>query len=186
MDQNARRKLKIKLDDLIFAFEQNTFQMRHYLDKETGAVLMVTDETRHILDGVYEEIGPDASQGQVKEHLAGREDIPAWQIDAVLEAHQVEEGYGDTVIEVPQVETHEAYEDMADFVDMVSDRRLRERLADAIDGRGAFSRFRHTLGQHPGERERWFAFKEQRMRQRVLDWLESEGIALLDEEDGEA
>ena len=91
MEQDARRKVKIKMEDLIFAFEQNTFKMRHYLDKETGAVLMVTDETRQILDEVYEEISPDASAKQVKEHLAGREDVPAWQIDAVLEAHRVEE-----------------------------------------------------------------------------------------------
>ncbi len=32
------------------------------------------------------------------------------------------------------------------------------------------------LADYSRERERWFEFKDDRMRQRILDWLESEGI----------
>jgi len=101
--------------------------MRYYLDRETGAVLMVTDEARHMLEEVYEEIEGDASLDQIKECLTGRDAVPDWQIDAALEAYRVEEGYGDTVIEVPQLETREAWQDMADFVESVPNFASRDR-----------------------------------------------------------
>jgi len=77
---------------------------------------------------------------------------------------------------VPRAESHEDYQDMGDFIATIRDERLQDRLWDAIRGRGAFRRFKDVLAYHPYERERWFEFKDDRVRQRVLDWLESEGI----------
>lgn len=65
---------------------------------------------------------------------------------------------------------------MEDFIASVADGRLPERLWQAIRGRGAFRRFEDVLAHHPHEREAWFAFRDSRLRQRVLDWLELEGI----------
>jgi hypothetical protein len=41
----------------------------------------------------------------------------------------------------------------------VSDQPLRERLLIAIDGKGAFRRFKDVLLAFPAERERWFAYR---------------------------
>ncbi len=56
-------------------------------------------------------------------------------------------------------------------------RHLQERLQVAIQGRGAFRRFKDVRSSHPQERDRWFRFHDQRLQQRVLDWLDEEGIA---------
>src|SRR5919199_5536889 len=64
--------------------------------------------------------------------------------DALEEADRVERGFGTRYVRVPRDETHEAYRDMEDFILTVGDERLRERLSDAIDGRGAFSRFKRS------------------------------------------
>ena len=53
---------------------------------------------------------------------------------------------------------------------------LRERLSDAIDGRGTFGRFKRVLSAYDDERERWFAFKDARLRERIVAWLADEGI----------
>jgi hypothetical protein len=37
-----------------------------------------------------------------------------------------------------------------------------------------------VLAGYPAERERWFAFKAARVRQRVLAWLADEGIELVE------
>ena len=58
----------------------------------------------------------------------------------------------------------------------VKDAWLRDRLDDAIRGRGAFSRFRNVLEDRKGEQERWFAFKRAWLRKRILTWLDDEGI----------
>jgi hypothetical protein len=83
---------------------------------------------------------------------------------------------------VPTADSRASYRDMEDFIETVSDPRLRSQLAYAIQGRGAFRRFKDTLLAHPSERERWFVFSQVRVRERVLAWLRDEGItAILDE-----
>jgi predicted nucleotidyltransferase len=70
----------------------------------------------------------------------------------------------------------EAYGDMEDFVERVRDPRARELLARAIEGRGAFRRFKDTLLEFPELREAWFAFHDARMERRALRWLADEGL----------
>jgi hypothetical protein len=111
--------------------------------------------------------------------LRGR-NLPEWRKEALQEADQVEAGYGSRYIGVPQADSHEAYRDMQVFISTVQDERLEDRLWRAISGRGAFRYFKDVLTDYPRERERWFEFKDAQVRQRVLDWLESEGIEPID------
>jgi hypothetical protein len=93
----------------------------------------------------------------------------------------VEAGYGIRYVAVPPVDSHEPYEDMADFIVTVTNRRIQERLAEAIAGQHPFRRFKDALLNYPQERERWFAFSAERQRQRALDWLEFIGVQLVGE-----
>lgn len=108
--------------------------------------------------------------------------MPEWEKEILLEADQVEAGYGTRYIAVPEADSSEGYRDMEDFIAAVQDERLQDRLWRAIAGRGAFGRFKDVLSSHFHERERWFEFQETRLLQRVLDWLEAEGIELIIEE----
>jgi hypothetical protein len=65
---------------------------------------------------------------------------------------------------------------MAAFVETVADRRLREMLDLALDGRGAFRRFKAVLSDHPVERERWFAFRQEHLDQDMKEWLAENDI----------
>ena len=96
--------------------------------------------------------------------------------EVLLEADQVEAGYGSRYIAVPEADSNEGYRDMEDFIATVRDERLQDRLWQAIAGRGAFGRFKDVLSSHFHERERWFEFQETRLLQRVLEWLKEEGI----------
>jgi hypothetical protein len=181
MDHNAqgRRKLKVDLEELMFAFESGFGEMRHFLNLETGEVVPVTDETFATLETIYQAMGSDkAASVDLAGWLARRGDLPGWQREALLEADQVEAGFGARFIEIPQLETREAYQDMADFVETVTDSFLHRLLTLAIDGRGAFRRFKTALQDYPAERERWFAFKGARMQERIRDWLETMAVEL--------
>jgi hypothetical protein len=83
--------------------------------------------------------------------------------------------------EIPKVESHEAYKDMEDFIATVRDKHLAELLEVAINGSGAFRRFKDVLLRYPEERERWFHFKDARMQERALEWLDDIGITLSEE-----
>lgn len=72
---------------------------------------------------------------------------------------------------VEPIGSREAYGDMEDFVERVRDPRARELLARAIEGRGAFRRFKDTLLEWPELRQAWFAFHDARLQRRALEWM---------------
>jgi len=70
------------------------------------------------------------------------------------------------------------YRDMVDFVGTVAHPGRADRLEIALQGRGAFRRFKDVLARWPGELERWFAFSEERKRGRARAWLAEEGYTV--------
>ena len=82
---------------------------------------------------------------------------------------------------LPKAESYEGYEDMNAFIGTVNDEHLAELLNVAINGKGAFRRFKDVLESYPKERERWFHFKDDRLKERALEWLEDIDVSLLEE-----
>lgn len=152
------RKLEIDWGELTVAFESGLAEMEYYLDLETGEVLMITEEIRW-----YMEEPLDA-------------ELLGWQQEMLQIAQRIEAGYGTRYIQIPEQERRDAYRDMEWFITTVADQALQDELWRAIQGRGAFRRFKDLLQNHPEERERWFSFKEHRVQERLMEWLEGEGI----------
>jgi hypothetical protein len=64
------------------------------------------------------------------------------------------------------------HKDMADFTELVSDDQAARRLARAINGRGAFRRFKDELHEeYPHLLTAWYAFRDARAARRAVDWL---------------
>jgi len=82
---------------------------------------------------------------------------------------------------IPKAESHEGYEDMQAFIATVKDERIAELLEVAINGKGAFRRFKDVLLNYPEERERWFQFKDDRMEEKALEWLGDIDVSLIEE-----
>jgi len=83
--------------------------------------------------------------------------------------------------QIPKAESREGYEDMQDFIATVEDEHFAELLDVAINGKGAFRRFKDVLLSYPGERERWFKFKDDRKQGRALEWLNDIDVTLSEE-----
>jgi len=82
-------------------------------------------------------------------------------------------------LRIDPVSSREQYRWMERFIATVEDEELRRRLNVAIDGKGAFRRFKDALVNHPVDRERWFAFRSERLRscmayakimRTIIDW----------------
>jgi len=67
-------------------------------------------------------------------------------------------------VRVEPVSSREQYRWMERFIQMLDPGDLRDELVLAIDGRGAFRRFKDVLMVNATERERWFAFRSERLR----------------------
>lgn len=109
-----------------------------------------------------------------KVELAANDIIGA---DAGLSEEEVETGFAEGyLIPIEPLSSQTEYRWMADFADTVTDPRLREMLDLALDGRGAFRRFKTALLDHSAERERWFAFRQERLEQEIMEWLADNDI----------
>jgi hypothetical protein len=83
----------------------------------------------------------------------------------------VEEGDWEHVVE----DSHEGWQDMADFAAAVKDPRSRESLEDAVQGRGAFSRFRRAIDRADLSQE-WNCFVDDRRWGRARQELADLGL----------
>jgi hypothetical protein len=77
---------------------------------------------------------------------------------------------------IDPVSSREQYRWMERFIPMVEDADIQGRLMAAIDGKGAFRRFKDVLMAFAPERERWFAFRSERLRVFMEAWLNAHGL----------
>ena len=143
-----KKTLKIGLDELYDAMENNSYEVEYYLDLETGEILFVSED--------MDDVETVKMKNQIEEEL-GRYEL------------------------IPKAESYEGYRDMQAFITTVEDDHLSELLEVAINGKGAFRRFKDVLLNYPEERERWFQFKDDRMKERALEWLDDIDVTLVEE-----
>ena len=168
-----KRQVNVDLDELAIALDTDFSELHQYLDLETGRIIPIMQEISWELEEIYEEIyDEDGNRVVTLEDYLQRRDDPDWQKEMMLEADRVEQGYGTRYIRVERDDPYGDYRDMERFIGTVEDARLRERLWNAIRGRGAFRRFKDLLARHPQVEEAWFEFKDARLQKRVANWLE--------------
>ncbi len=141
-----KKTLKIDLDELCSAMEDNSHEHEYYLDLETGKILFLSEHT------------DDEETGKLKDKI---------------------EEESDRYERIPKAESHEGHEEMQDFIATVKDERLTALLEVAINGKGAFRRFKDVLLDYPEEREEWFQFKGAKVQERALEWLNDIDVSLI-------
>jgi hypothetical protein len=73
------------------------------------------------------------------------------------------------------------YQWLDEFIKSIEDESVRGRMEAAINGKGAFRRFKDILLTLPDERRRWFEYRDQMMRQRIVEWVREQGVTPLNE-----
>ena len=144
--RGSRRRVPVDWDDLQMALTSNPGEWTCYFDVRSGEVQMVP----------IDRLGED-------DDWPSEEDLD----DALAAGH---------LIHVEPLGSRVEYGWMAEFTGTVGDARLRDRLEVALDGRGAFRRFKNVLLDDPAERERWFALRGERLRAAAWEWLGDLGI----------
>jgi hypothetical protein len=90
------------------------------------------------------------------------------------EFYQSEEEY----ILLPKKRSRDGYQDLLDFIAGVGDTGLKEKLSTAVQGQGAFRRFKDVLLAYPEDRRKWFTFSSERDETRLREWMKENQIAL--------
>jgi hypothetical protein len=168
--------VKINIEEIVEGLESGGGELSYYLDVRTGETILITEGTRSLLRRTLDDVGEDASREEIAAHLAGRTVIPNWQAEEVLRALPIEFGSTDEFVEIPRMPSHDAYRDMADFIESGANPRFRAQLEDAIDGRKPFRHFKEAISLNDSELERWHVYRDDRMQRRAVEWLADIGI----------
>lgn len=131
-------------------------EWNYYLNKKTGEIVEIQREYLSIA----EESEDDDDFGEYQD----------WEQDAIREAVAVLENWGD-YLELPDKEEVNDYRIMENFCYSLEDNKLRNKLCYAIDGKGAFRRFRDALNYHGIEND-WNAYKYETLCGIAREWCE--------------
>lgn len=149
----------------------------YFLDMETGEVMAFSEEIlREAKLRLYDEDSDVMEEDVEYVEFDEEPDLPDWMLDEielVLEILLDEEG---RFIRIPERGSAMAYKSMAEFIETVEDLYLKEELSAALDGRGAFRRFKDILTNYPKERKRWHGYNANVMKREIIEWLNSIGV----------
>jgi hypothetical protein len=108
--------------------------------------------------------------------------IVVWSRDTGIDGYTpVELDELDDLVCIDPLPSYVWYGDMVDFANRISDERAGRRLVRALQGRGAFRRFKDELHEeYPELLPAWYALRDTRARRRAVEWLLEE--SLIDEE----
>ena len=138
------KKLNIDIMEVAVAMESERLISEYYLDTETGDVVVIPDELSRAVS--EDEVDSDG--------------MLDWELELLPVARAVESGSS-------------RYELMQQFVSDREDEELQRLLWVALDGKGAFGRFRYVLDGYPEERDEWYRGKDEAMKILSQQWISS-------------
>jgi hypothetical protein len=166
---------KVKIDRHYFelSFEFGSDETTAYLDTEDGTVILIEDYAeRRLEDVITEEETLEAIEAAIQTHA----ELSDWERKQMLAAVRIEWDDAKRYRAIPKQDSHQEYRDMQEFIWSLEDDHVRELLEVAIQGSGAFRRFKDALYGYPEAQAEWFKFRDERQHQRMLDWFAHEDL----------
>jgi hypothetical protein len=118
----------------------------------------------------------------------GRIDLATGQVHTPLELQYADDEYddetddgdadeatGDGWLWIEPEGSGPGYRDMERFAATVTEPAVAAMLSVALDGKGAFRRFRNTLTRWPDIEDDWYRYSDERRRGRARTWLVDQG-----------
>jgi hypothetical protein len=148
-----------KLDELIDALEGQSDFLFAFLDRETGAVELISDESLSLGDSEPEEIAL----------------LPEWQQEEAELAARIETT--DRYLALPNRFDVNEWNIMNDFCHQIRQEDIRNQFFRAIQGSHAFRRFKDKIADH-NMWEEWNRFRRRAFEEIIRDWCDENGISL--------
>jgi len=152
-------RLQVKLSDLIEGFDFLSDNLDVYLNIKTGEVIYVEDEWYSLVDGDQDH-----------------DELPEWQQECIEIAEEVM--YEDYYEPFPTKYEIDEYGMMESF-SYTMEKEIKDRLLRAINGRGAFRRFKDEVFEL-GVREDWFNYREEELKALAIKWFGALDIEIIE------
>lgn len=167
------KELKVNCDEIQKAMEdisRDTFD--YFLDTQTGEVITFSEEILNELkdllyDEDYEEMADEIEYIEFDQEP----EVPDWMFDEADLALEILLNSISRYIRIPERNSDTAFSVMKEFVQTVRNRALQKKLLNALNGRGAFRRFKDILMAYPKERKRWHGYNAKASHEEIVNWL---------------
>lgn len=157
--------LPVQLKAVVDEMEFGTDEWRAYINRKTGELASFRADARRAVED-------DDPPGE------------GWELDEWQDCKRVLEDHD--FIELPSKDDIHEYSIMERFCSSLNDERTRDRLLDAIAGRGAFRRFKDLIHRQGIEQD-WYRYRDDALKKIAADFLEAHGIPYSDDgQDGGA
>lgn len=144
--------MKVKLDDLLEAFEFTGESHTYYLNRSTGEIHLIPEEVEMYVDD--EEFDED--------------ELPEWEKEIVLLYKDIT-AHPENYIVLPDSFYIDMYSIMERFILSLRDVKIRNKIYYEIKGTGAFRRFREAIEKF-GILDEWYRYKDQALREIAIVW----------------
>jgi hypothetical protein len=141
------------LDDLIDALEEQSDTLFPFLDRETGEVVMMSDESLSLAEADPEKI----------------ELLPDWQQEEAKVAVLIETS--DRYLALPDRLDVNEWNIMNQFSQEVKREDIRFKLLRAVQGNHAFRRFKDVIADH-NMWDEWNRFRREAFAEILREWCE--------------
>jgi hypothetical protein len=171
-------QVAVNIEELKLALESSQEMATAYLDTQTGLVVYIESNELDAYD-----LPLDDGREAVAAAIDADEDIYSQNKSELMLQYDLFYGadHAKRFRVIPSIPSRWAYQDMEEFCESVENDELRGKLDVALDGRGAFRRFKNVLDDYPKARQRWFAFKDSKMEHRAREWLSEQDIELVED-----
>ena len=151
---------RVKLSDLIEGMEFQSDEISIYLNRKTGAVISITDD-----------------EFSAAENETPMEEVPEWQrpkIKAAQEFLLAEDDY----LALPSKYDINEYQLMEQFSTSRENGQHSDALLDALNGRGAFRRFKDTV-HRLGIDTDWYEYRDGALEDIARFWCKENEVELI-------
>ena len=138
----------------------------YYIDKMSGKVVSLS---RDLVRALAQDRGDE------------KEEIPAWDAHMVPLAREIVLAGSPNYVRIPEAFGCPEHKWMLSFAESMPSLKLKQKVVQALRGRGSCRRFKEIIQEHPEESKRWCHFRSQCWREKIEVWLESVGIIAIEE-----
>ncbi|MCL2654711.1 MAG: UPF0158 family protein [Coriobacteriia bacterium] len=163
----------IKLDDLADALDTQLEESSWYVDTRNGALCLLEESLAFFIDNNLDCLLNKNVSDETILALMKSELIDEYDIDALRE---LAAGYDEAFIFVDPLSSREQYEIMEEFIDGIDDENIRNLLYVAIEGKGAFRRFKDSLAAI-NQLSEYYAYHDHVLICKAQEWCEEKDLA---------
>lgn len=150
----------IKLNDVLEGLELVSDDAKYYYQKSSQSIYMITDEELRYVDEDTDEDDFD--------------DLDDWQQDGINLAEELFYNKDDFIALPGKYEIND-YRIMQNFSFSLTNEKNQRKLIQALQGRGAFRRFKDQV-DFLGIEEEWYSYRNEEYRTIAKEWCEENNI----------